>query len=229
MTFLEKFEEIKKVSDVDVKFDKDFAIQINLTDEDCGGAFYVEHRAGVVNVEPYDYNDRDAMMTIDSGLLVKILTGEIDSIAAFFAGKFTIDGNVEAVLELTKIADAVKAKRKAEEKAKKEAEKKAKEKAKKEAEKKAKAEAEKKAKAEAEKKAKEEAEKKAKKEAEKAAKEAEKAKKEAEKKAKAEAEKKAKEEAEKKEVKKAPAKKAEKKAPVKKTAKADDKQMKLDI
>ncbi|MBQ8002743.1 MAG: SCP2 sterol-binding domain-containing protein, partial [Clostridia bacterium] len=160
MTFLEKFEEIKKISDVDVKFDKDFAIQINLTDEDCGGAFYVEHRSGVVNVEPYDYNDRDAMMTIGSDLLVKTLTGEVDSVAAFFAGKFTIDGNVEAVLELTKIADAVKAKKKAEEKAAKEA-KKAKEKAKAEAEKKAKAEAEKKAKAEAEKKAKAEAEKKA--------------------------------------------------------------------
>lgn len=139
MTFLEKFEEIKKFSDVDVKFDRDFAIQINLTDEDCRGAFYVEHRSGVVNVEPYDYNDRDAMMTINSDLLIKILTGEADSIAAFFAGKFTIDGNVEAVLELTKIANAVKAKKKAEEKAKKEA-KKAEEKAKKEAEKKIKAE-----------------------------------------------------------------------------------------
>lgn len=134
MTFLEKFEEIRKISDVDVKFDRDFAIQINLTDEDCGGAFYVEHRGGIVNVEPYDYNDRDAMMTIDSDLLVKTLTGEADAIAAFFAGKFTIDGNVEAVLELTKIAEAVKAKKKAAEKAEKEA-KKAAEKAEKEAKK----------------------------------------------------------------------------------------------
>lgn len=153
MTFLEKFEEIKKISDVDVKFDRDFAIQINMTDEDCGGAFYVEHRNGVVNVEPYDYNDRSAMMTISSELLIKILTGKADAVASFFAGKFTIDGDVKAALELTKISDAVKAKAKAEEKAKK-----AEEKAKKEAEKKAKAEAEAKVKAEAEKKAKAEAE-----------------------------------------------------------------------
>ncbi len=211
MTFLEKFEEIKKISDVDVKFDRDFAIQINLTDEDCGGAFYVEHRNGTANVEPYDYNDRDAMMTIESALLVKILIGETDPVASFLTGKFKIDGDVDAVLQLTKISDAVKAKKKAEEKAAKEA-KKAEEKAKKEAEKKAKAEAEAKAKAEAEKKAKEEAEKKAK----------EKAKKEAEKK---EAEKKAKADAKKAEVKKAPAKKTAEKKEDKKAAK----QTKLDI
>ena len=124
MTFLEKFEEIKGISQVDVKFDKDFAIQINLTDEDCGGAFYVEHRNGVVNVEPYDYYDRDAMMTISSDLLVKILTGKADPVTSFLAGKFAIDGSVEAALELKKIAEAVKAKKKAEEKAKKDAEKK---------------------------------------------------------------------------------------------------------
>lgn len=223
MTFLEKFEEIKKISNVDVKFDRDFAIQINLTDEDCGGAFYVEHRGGVLNVEPYDYNDRDAMMTIDSGLLIKILKGETEPVTSFLAGRFAIDGNVEAVLELKKIAEAVKAVKKAEEKAKKEAEKAAKEA--KKAEEKAKKEAEKKAKAEEEKKAKAEAKK-----AE------EKAKKEAEAKAKAEAE------AKKAEAKKAPAKKSaekkaeekpakeEKKPAAKKTAaKKADEQMKLDI
>ncbi len=246
MTFLEKFEEIKKIADVDVKFGRDFAIQINLTDSDCSGAFYVEHRSGVLNVEPYDYHDRNALMTIDSALLVKMLTGEADAVASFLAGRFAIDGDVDAVLELKKIADAVKAVKKAEEKAKKEAEKaakeakKAEEKAKKEAEKKAKAEAEAKAKAEAEKKAKAEAEAKAKVEAEK------KAKAEAEKKAKAEAEAKAKAEAEaKKATEKKPAAKktatkkaeekaekkpaAEKKVAAKKATKKADKQMKLDI
>lgn len=212
MTFLEKFEEIKKIADVDVAFGRDFAIQINMTDSDCGGAFYVEHRGGVLNVEPYDYYDRDALMTIESELLVKLLKGETDSVAAFLAGKFAIDGSVEAVMELKKIAEAVKAKKKAEEKAKRDA-KKAEEKAKKEAEAKAKKEAEAKAKAEAEKKAKEEAEKKAKAEAEK------KAKKEAEAKAPA-----------KKETAKKEAVKEEKKPAAKKAAtKKADKQMKLDI
>ena len=224
MTFLEKFEEIKKIADVDVKFGRDFAIQINLTDSDCSGAFYVEHRSGVLNVEPYDYHDRNALMTIDSALLIKMLTGEADAVASFLAGRFAIDGDVDAVLELKKIADAVKAVKKAEEKAKKEAEKaakeakKAEEKAKKEAEKKAKAEAEAKAKAEAEKKAKAEAEKKAKAEAEAKAKAEAEAKKATEKKpaAKKTATKKAEE-------------KAEKKVAAKKATKKADKQMKLDI
>ena len=200
MTFLEKFEEIKKIADVDVKFGRDFAIQINLTDSDCSGAFYVEHRSGVLNVEPYDYHDRNALMTIDSALLIKMLTGEADAVASFLAGRFTIDGDVDAVLELKKIADAVKAVKKAEEKAKKEAEKAAKEA--KKAEEKAKKEAEKKAKAEAEAKAKAEAE----------------AKKATEKKpaAKKTATKKAEE-------------KAEKKVAAKKATKKADKQMKLDI
>ncbi len=149
MTFLEKFAEIKELCNVDVKFDRDFAIQVNMTDEDCCGAFYVEHRGGVVKVEPYDYRDHDAMMTLTSDILYWMLTGEIDSIAAFFEGKFTIDGNVEAVLELMKVTAAIKEKRKAEERAAKEA-KKAAEKAAKEAKK-----AEEKAKKEAEKKAKE--------------------------------------------------------------------------
>ncbi|MBR5535659.1 MAG: SCP2 sterol-binding domain-containing protein [Clostridia bacterium] len=201
MTFLEKFEEIKKVADVDVTFKRDFAIQINLTDEDCHGAFYVEHRDGVLNVEPYDYNDRDAMMTISSDVLLKILTGKADPVATFLSGKFAIDGDVEAVLELKKIAEALKAEKKAAEKAEKEA-KKAEEKAKKEAEKKAKAEAE-------------------------AKKTEEKAKKEAEKKAPAKkAAEKAEVKVEVKEEKKAPVKKA---AAKKATKKDDDKQMKLDI
>lgn len=139
MTFLEKFEEIKQISNVDVKFDRDFAIQVNLTDEDCCGAFYIKHCGGVVDIEPYDYRDHDAMLTLTSEILTWMLTGEIDSVAAFFEGKFTIDGNIEAVLELMKITSAIKAKKKAEEKKVKEAEKKAKE-AKKIAEKKAKEE-----------------------------------------------------------------------------------------
>ena len=214
MTFLERFEELKSICNgADIKFDRDFAVQINMTDEDCGGTYYIEHRAGVLNVEPYDYHDNNAVMTASSDILEKMLTGEIDSIEAFFAGKFTIDGDVEAVLQLTKISDAVKAMRKAEEAEKKAAEKaakeakKAEEKAKKEAEKKAKAEAEK-AKKEAEKKAKAEAEKKA---AEKAAEEAKKAEKKAP-------------------VKKTAEKKvAEKKPAAKTTAKKAEKQMKLDI
>ncbi|MGM9551327.1 MAG: SCP2 sterol-binding domain-containing protein [Clostridia bacterium] len=128
MTFLEKFEDIKAMLNVDVKFERNFAIQINMTDDDCSGAFYVKHCNGVFEVQPYTYHDYDAMMTLTSEILYWMLTGEIDSVAAFFEGKFAIDGNLEAVLEFLKVTNVIKAKRKAEKEAKKAKEKKAKEK-----------------------------------------------------------------------------------------------------
>ena len=119
MTFLEKFEEIKKLGETEVEFEKEFAIQVDMTDEDCKGSFYAAYKNGVFSVEPYSYNDRDALMTIKSDVLVKLLSGDIDPVASFLTGKFKIDGSVEAVLELTKLCAANKAKKKAEKKAKK--------------------------------------------------------------------------------------------------------------
>lgn len=147
MTFIEKFEEIKAVLGVDVKFEKDFAIQVRLTDEDCGGIFYIEHRNGNFNVEPYDYRDRDAEIVCESKTFASVLQGKKVLKTALKAG-FEINGDEGAVVELMKIAELMKKEReaekarKAEEKAKKEAEKakKAEEKAKAEAEKAKKAE-----------------------------------------------------------------------------------------
>lgn len=117
MTFIEKFEEIKKLGETPVQFEKEFAIQIDMTDDDCKGSFYAAFKNGVFSVEPYTYNDRDALMTIKSDVLVKLLQGDIDPVASFLTGKFKIDGSVEAVLELTKLCAANKAKKKAEKKA----------------------------------------------------------------------------------------------------------------
>ncbi|MGM9551375.1 MAG: SCP2 sterol-binding domain-containing protein [Clostridia bacterium] len=119
MTFLEKFEEIKKFADVQVDFNSDFAIEINMTDPDCGGTFYVEHKGGVLKCEPYDYNDRSARLIIKSDVLIKLLEGSIDPVASFLTGKFKIEGSVDSVLELMKLCEANKAKKKEEKKAEK--------------------------------------------------------------------------------------------------------------
>ena len=60
MTFIEKFTELKeKYGAVDEsKLSESFAIQVEMTDEDCGGKFYVAYVNGVFAVEPYDYHDR---------------------------------------------------------------------------------------------------------------------------------------------------------------------------
>lgn len=128
MTFIEKFEEIKAMLGVDVKFEKDFAIQVRLTDEDCGGIFYIEHRNGNFNVEPYDYRDRDAEIVCESKVFASVLQGKKALKTALKAG-FEINGDEGAVVELMKIAELMKKEReaekarKAEEKAKKDAEK----------------------------------------------------------------------------------------------------------
>ncbi len=119
MGFIEKFEEIKELGNVEVKFDKEFAIQIDMTDEENKGSFYAAYKNGVFEVAPYTYNDRDALMTIKSDVLIKLLSGKIDPVASFLTGKFKIDGSVEAVLELTKLCSANKAKAKEEKKAEK--------------------------------------------------------------------------------------------------------------
>lgn len=219
MTFIEKFEEVKKICTVDAKFGRDFAIQIKLTDEDCGGIFYVENRDGGFNVEPYDYRDRDGEIVCESKLLESVLQGKKSFEAARKSG-LEINGNEDAVRELVKIAEIHKLEReaekqrKAEEKAKKDAEK-----AEKEAEKAKKAEE--KAKKDAEKAKK--AEEKAKKEAEKAPKEEKKA----EKKETVKPEEKKEEAALEKSVKKTGNSKKARKA--KKAAKREAKQLKMNI
>ena len=89
MTFIEKFDSIKKkFSKPDQsKLTEDFAVQINLTDTDCGGAFYIAYMNDIFAVEPYDYHDHTAMVTTDAktfdGFLTKKKTIE----------DMTVDGN----------------------------------------------------------------------------------------------------------------------------------------
>ena len=59
MTYINAFEKIKeRLAEVTPdKFTSDFAIQVNLINKDCAGAFYIANLDGVFAVEPYDYKD----------------------------------------------------------------------------------------------------------------------------------------------------------------------------
>ena len=105
MTFLEKFEAIKKkFAKADLtKLNDSFAIQVNLTDEDCCGAFYIAYINDEFAVEPYDYHDHTAMITADS-----------KSFEAFISGKKDIsvigcDGNEEHIKTLVSVLEKKKA------------------------------------------------------------------------------------------------------------------------
>lgn len=95
MTFEQAFTKVKaKFSDADLtKLNGDFAIQVNMTDEDCGGTFYIQSQAGKLNVEPYDYRDNTANVTVKKLDLYKILDSKISVEKAVESGKVTIDGN----------------------------------------------------------------------------------------------------------------------------------------
>ena len=117
MTFIEKFNELKEKYGVidESKLTESFAIQVEMTDDDCGGIFYVAYVNGVFAVEPYDYHDRTAAITVSSEVLENILSCKADPMDAFFSGKLAVDGDVGHALmlvELMKKEPAKKAPRK---------------------------------------------------------------------------------------------------------------------
>lgn len=109
MTFEIVFSKIKKeMNNLDSSvIDGKLAIQITLTGLG-GGTFYIEVLNGKLSVEPYDYHDRDAALTISIGDFKKLADKKLDPIEAFNSGKLIIDGSVEKSLELVKLLDTRK-------------------------------------------------------------------------------------------------------------------------
>lgn len=104
MTYEEIVEKVR-IRLKDVKEDKltgFLAIQVNITGEG-EGAFYVEVKDGKLNVEPYEYNDRQAKVIMSSANFLKLLDGKLDPVAAFTLGKLKIEGSTEKVIEFSKM------------------------------------------------------------------------------------------------------------------------------
>lgn len=104
MTYEEIVEKVRtRLKDVkEDKLNGFLAIQVNITGEG-EGAFYVEVKDGKLNVEPYEYNDRQAKVIMSSANFLKLLDGKLDPVAAFTLGKLKIEGSVEKVLEFSKL------------------------------------------------------------------------------------------------------------------------------
>lgn len=80
------------------------AIQINLTGKNVEGIFYIEAKDGKVNVEPYDYHDNKAIVTVAPTNLLKILDCKLKPAIAYTTGRVSVDGDVNAVLQLIDLA-----------------------------------------------------------------------------------------------------------------------------
>lgn len=118
MTYEEIFQTSKNLimkSDVS-KVDGHLAVQVDI-DGEGEGAFYIELKDHKLNVEPYEYYDRDCKFIINGDNFLKLAEGKLDPVAAFFDGRLKIDGSVEKALEFKNIVDSVKKQEKAVKKA----------------------------------------------------------------------------------------------------------------
>lgn len=104
MTYEELVEQVKeeaKKADVS-EINEHIAYQINIEGE-ASGAFYIEINDGKVNVEPYEYYDRDALIITSAENMLKIMKGSLNPVAAFLSHKIKVEGDLGKAAMLEKI------------------------------------------------------------------------------------------------------------------------------
>ena len=113
MTFEKRFEQFKKeLAKVDTKdLPQDLALQVTMTDEDCGGSFYIANIGGNFAVEPYDYKDNTVNITASAKTLKDLLNGKLDGPDALFRGLVEVNGNLDHALAVTSLKPAAPAKK----------------------------------------------------------------------------------------------------------------------
>ncbi len=106
MTYEQAFAKVKKKLEKanTSSFTSDFAIQVNLTDDDCSGIFYVAFIGGNFAVEPYDYVDNNAVIYATADDFINFVSGKID----VDSDKISVDGSVDAAKSLCGIAKTVR-------------------------------------------------------------------------------------------------------------------------
>lgn len=105
MTYNELVEKVRSAyENVDANFISDHvAFQFNITGE-AEGAFYVEISDGKVKVEPYEYYDRDVLVTTSAENLLDIVNGKLDPVKAYLTGKVKAEGNLGKAVFLKELS-----------------------------------------------------------------------------------------------------------------------------
>ena len=67
------------------------------------GVFYVEIKEGQISVEPYEYHDRDALLTLDGETLLEICNGHLKPMLAYAVGRLKVEGDLDKVWLISKI------------------------------------------------------------------------------------------------------------------------------
>ena len=101
MTFFEMFDAAKAgFANADVSgLNGHIAIQIEVTEDGCG-IFYAEITDGVLNVQPYDYRDNTAAVTLPHSTLFALLRRETTLPEAVAQEKAFVQGCMESAAQL---------------------------------------------------------------------------------------------------------------------------------
>lgn len=101
MTFFEMFDAAKAgLANANVSgLNGHIAIQIEVTEDGCG-IFYVEITDGVLNVQPYDYRDNTAAVTLPHSTLFALLRRETTLPEAVAQEKAFVQGCMESAAKL---------------------------------------------------------------------------------------------------------------------------------
>jgi len=72
------------------------AYQFNVEGEG-EGAFYLELDHGKINVEPYEYYDRDVIIVLTADVLLEMVAGRIKPMEALTNGQIRVYGEVDKI------------------------------------------------------------------------------------------------------------------------------------
>lgn len=78
------------------------AVQVNVTGEG-EGAFYIEVAGRAVCVEPYDYHDRDGLITASAETIIALCQGKKTYEEVLQNGEIRLEGNMEKFRKFAKI------------------------------------------------------------------------------------------------------------------------------
>lgn len=90
------------------------AIQFNMTDvkesdidnpdqQRNPGVFYIEVKDHRVDIQPYEYNDRNCIISMKMKDFLKMMDGKLDAVLAFTTGKLKVDGDLGKAMEFSEL------------------------------------------------------------------------------------------------------------------------------
>ncbi len=100
ITFEELFPQIKEKLEQQemVTVPGRVAFEFHITD--LNGVFYLEANNGQINVEPYDYHDKNGAVTASAATYKALIDGSLTPVTAFAAGRLKMDGDADLVRTL---------------------------------------------------------------------------------------------------------------------------------